>query len=46
MVPFPGAIAIIAILTMFASGAAPLNNTKPVDFQKLKQGQAIYKVNR
>lgn len=44
--PFPAALAILAILTGFASGALPVDAQKPVDFSKLKQGQAIYKVNQ
>lgn len=43
--PFAGAIVILAILTGFASGALPVDNAKAVDLSKLKQGQAIYKVN-
>lgn len=44
--PFAGAIMILGILTGFASGALPLDTSKPVDLSKLSQGQAIYKVNQ
>lgn len=44
--PFAGAIFILAILTGFSSGALPVDTSKPVDLNKLKNGEAVYVVNQ
>lgn len=43
--PLPAAVVILSLLTGFFSGALPVDTSHPVDFSKLKNGQAIYKVN-
>lgn len=45
VLPFAAAVVILGLATSFASGALPLDTSKPVDWSKLGHGQAEYKVN-